>query len=282
MKYLAHSITKNENSNKIKYLGASEETKQELEKNFSLPLLSQELLNWYSDLPKSKDIMFVWSYEFYVNGMENLLVSLEGYRFIREDNHWKDVSKEKEWNENWIIISTWNGNPVIADISKAETPIFYDYNGGEFSPILLVDSLEKYDYFLSVWLDKHEYRYYKDGEYHPELFELMMNEWRIKLNDEEIRNICEFLPIDKSEEDFEPVVQQIDREFKKYYVYLENPGENKSRVIVALKKEMGLSLDEIRNKVNTEFLIAEGYGKNTLALADYFISLGAKVRIEQK
>lgn len=66
MKYLAHSITKNENGSKIRYLGASEETKRELEKNFHLPFLSQELLKWYSDLPKSKDIMFDWS-----NGLIN-------------------------------------------------------------------------------------------------------------------------------------------------------------------------------------------------------------------
>jgi len=54
-------------------------------------------------------------------------------------------------------------------------------------------------------------------------------------------------------------------------------------VILALKKETGLSLDEIRNRLNNDgFLIAEGYGENTLVLAEYFISLGAKVRIEQK
>ncbi len=66
-------------------------------------------------------------------------------------------------------------------------------------------------------------------------------------------------------------------------MYLEDPGENKSKVILALKKETGLSLDEIRNRLNNDgFLIAEGYGENTLVLAEYFISLGAKVRIEQK
>ncbi|WBF54546.1 hypothetical protein HXV90_01070 [Lysinibacillus sp. JK80] len=63
---------------------------------------------------------------------------------------------------------------------------------------------------------------------------------------------------------------------------MDNPGENKSKVILALKKETGLSLDEIRNGLNNNgFLIAAGYGEN-LVLAEYFISLGAKVRIEQK
>jgi len=113
----------------------------------------------------------------------------------------------------------------------------------------------------------------------------MEKEWKIKLNDEEIRNICEFLPIAKSKENFAPIEQRIkEKEIeKKYYVYLEDPGENKSKVILAIKKEIGLSFDEIRSRLNrNEFLIAEGYGENTLILADYFMSLGAKVRTEMK
>lgn len=283
MKYLTHSISKHENGSKIRYLGTSAETKRELEKIFKLPLLSQVLLKWYNDLPKSKDIMFYWTNDFYIIGMENLLVALEGYRFIREDKGWRDISEIMKWNENWIIISSWSGNPVIADISEVETPIYYDYVGGEFSPKLLVDSLEKFDYFLSVWLDKHDNRYYKSGEYQSNFYELMEKEWKIKLSDEEINNICEFLPIAKSKENFAPIGQRIKEKVKKYYVYLDDPGENKSKVILAVKKETGLSLDEIRNRLNSNgFLIAEGYGENTLVLADYFISLGAKVRTEQK
>ncbi|MEK5487400.1 MULTISPECIES: hypothetical protein [Lysinibacillus] len=283
MKYLARSISKLENANKIKCLGTSTETKQELRKIFKLPILSPGLLKWYSDLPKSKDIMFYWTNDFYIFGMENLLVALEGYRYIREDKGWIDVSKTMKWNENWIIISSWSGNPVIADISKVETPIYYDYVGGDFSPKLLVDSLEKFDYFLSVWLDKHDDRYYKSGEYQSNFFDLMEKEWKAKLSDGEIKNICEFLPIEKSKENFAPTEQRIIEKVKKIFVYLEDPGENKSKVILALKKETGLSLVEIRNRLNNNgFLIAEGYGENTLVLAEYFISLGAKVRIEQK
>ncbi|MDM5248708.1 hypothetical protein [Lysinibacillus sp. G4S2] len=285
MNYLAHSISKNENGSKIRYLGTTEETKRELEENFKLPLLSQALLKWYSDLPKSKDIMFYWTNDFYIIGSENLMVALEGYRFIREGEGWKDFSEKMKWCENWIIISSWSGNPVIADISNVETPIYYDYIGGEFSPKLLVNSLEKFDYFLSVWLDKHDDRYLKSGEYQSNFYELMEKEWKIKLNDEEIRNICKFLPIAKSKENFAPIEQRIkEKEIeKKYYVYLEDPGENKSKVILAIKKEIGLSFDEIRSRLNwNEFLIAEGYGENTLILADYFMSLGAKVRTEMK
>lgn len=66
-------------------------------------------------------------------------------------------------------------------------------------------------------------------------------------------------------------------------MYLENPGENKTKVILALKKETGLSFEEIRNRLDSnKFLIDEGYGENTKVLADYFISLGAIVKIEQK
>lgn len=61
MKYLARSISKLDNANKIKCLGTSTETKQELRKIFKLPILSPGLLKWYSDLPKSKDIMFYWT-----------------------------------------------------------------------------------------------------------------------------------------------------------------------------------------------------------------------------
>lgn len=283
MKYLAHSISKHENGSKIRYLGTSTETNQELKKFFKRPLLSQALLKWYSELPKSKDIMFYWTNDFYIVGIENLMVALEGYRFIREDKCWIDISEITKWNSNWIIISSWSGNPVIADISKVETPIYYDYVGGEFSPKLLVNSLEKFDYFLSVWLDKHDDRYYKSGEYQSNFYELMEKEWNIKLNDEEIRNICEFLPIAKSKENFAPIEQRVKEKVKKYYVYLDDPGENKSKVFLALKKKTGISFDEIRNRLNrNEFLIAEGYGENTLVLADYFISLGAKVRTEQK
>lgn len=66
-------------------------------------------------------------------------------------------------------------------------------------------------------------------------------------------------------------------------MYLDDPGENKSKVLLAVKKETGLTFDEIRNRLNSNgFLLAEGYGENTLVLADYLISLGAKVRTEQK
>ncbi|WP_431812031.1 hypothetical protein [Lysinibacillus sp. FW12] len=283
MKYLASSISKQENANKIKCLGTSTETKRELGKVFKLPILSQALLKWYSDLPKSKDIMFYWTNDFYIFGIENLTVALEGYRFIRDDKGWIDISKTMKWRENWIIISSWSGNPVIADISKAETPIYYDYVGEDFSPKLLVDSLEKFDYFLSVWLDKHDDRYYKRGEYQSDFYDLMEKEWKVKLSEEEIRVLCGFLPIVKSKDNFAPIEQRIIEKAKKNYVYLDNPGENKSKVILALKKETGLSLDEIRNGLNNKgFLIAAGYGENILVLAEYFISLGAKVRIEQK
>lgn len=277
MKNLANSISKNENASKIRYLETSEVTKRELEKKFKLPLLSQALLKWYGGLPESKDIMFYWTNDFYIISMENLVVALEGYRFIREGEHWKDLSEEMKWNRNWIVISSWSGNPVIADISKVETPIYFDYVGGEFSPKLLVDSLEKFDYFSAVWLDKHDDRYYKSGEYQSNFYELMEKEWRIKLNNEEINNICEFLPIAKSKENFAPVEQRIEEKVKKHYVYLDDPGENKSKVILAVKKETGLSFDEIRNRLSSNgFLIAEGYGENTLVLAGYFISLVQK------
>lgn len=283
MKYLACSISKHENASKIKYLETSTETKRTLEKIFKLPILSQSLLKWYSNLPKSNDIMFYWTNDFYIFGMENLMVALEGYRFIRDDKGWIDSSKTMKWRENWIVISTWNGNPVIADISKEETPIYYDYVGEDFSPKPLVESLEKFDYFLSVWLDKHDDKYYKSGEYQSNFYDLMEKEWKAKLSAEEIRHICEFLSIEKSKENLVPFKQQIIEKVRKNYVYLDDPGKNKSKVILALKKEIGLSLDEIRNQLNSNgFLIAEGYGENTLVLAEYFISLGAKVRIEQK
>lgn len=283
MKYLACSISKHKNASKIKYLETSTETKRTLEKIFKLPILSQSLLKWYSNLPKSNDIMFYWTNDFYIFGMENLMVALEGYRFIKDDKGWIDSSKTMKWRENWIVISTWNGNPVIADISKEETPIYYDYVGEDFSPKLLVDSLEKFDYFLSVWLDKHDDKYYKSGEYQSNFYDLMEKEWEAQLSAEEIRHICEFLSIEKSKENLVPFKQQIIEKVRKNYVYLDDPGKNKSKVILALKKEIGLSLDEIRNQLNSNgFLIAEGYGENILVLAEYFISLGAKVRIEQK
>ncbi|WBF54545.1 hypothetical protein HXV90_01065 [Lysinibacillus sp. JK80] len=166
-------------------------------------------MKWYSDLPKSKDIMFYWTNDFYIFGIENLTVALEGYRFIRDDKGWIDISKTMKWRENWIIISSWSGNPVIADISKVETPIYYDYVGEDFSPKLLVDSLEKFDYFLSVWLDKHDNKYYKRGEYQSDFYDLMEKEWKVKLSEEEIRVICEFLPIEKSKDNFAPIEQRI-------------------------------------------------------------------------
>ncbi|MFT9818261.1 hypothetical protein [Lysinibacillus sp. NPDC056185] len=283
MKYLTQSIFKNENGSKIRFLKTSEETKRELKENFKLPFLSQTLLEWYSDLPESKDLMFEWTNDFYLVGKENLMNALEGYRFIKEDKGWVDFSEKMKWNQNWIIISIWSGNPVIADVSKVETPIYYDYVGEEFSPKLLVDSLEKFDYFLSVWLDKHDDKYYKSGEYQSNFYESMEKEWKTKLNNEEIKNICEFLPITKSNENFAPSVQRVKEKVKKHHVYLDDPGKNKSKVILAVKKETGLSFDEIRNRLNSNgFLIAEGYGENTLVLADYFTSLGAKVRTEQK
>jgi len=283
LKYLAHSIIKNENDSKIRFLETSEETKRELEENFKLPFLNQALLEWYNDLPKSKDIMFYWTNDFYVIGKENLMIALEGYRFIKEARGWEDSAKKMKWNQNWIIISSWSGNPVIADISKEETPVYFDYVGEEFSPKLLVDSLEKFDYFLSVWLDKHDDQYYRSGEYQANFYELMENEWKTKLNSDEIKNICKFLPIAKSKENFTPIEQRIKEKVRKYYVYLDDPGENKSKVLLAVKKETGLSFDEIRNRFNSNgFLLAEGYGENTLVLADYFISLGAKVRTQQK
>ena len=282
MKYLTQSIFKNENGSKIRFLETSEEMKRELKENFKLPFLSQTLLEWYSDLPESKDLMFEWTNDFYLVGKENLMNALEGYRFIKEDKGWVDFSEKMKWNQNWIIISIWSGNPVIADVSKVETPIYYDYIGGEFSPKLLVDSLEKFDYFLSVWLDKHDDKYYKSGAYQSNFYESMEKEWKTKLNNEEIKNICEFLPITKSKENFAPSAQRVKEKVKKHYVYLDDPGKNKSKVILAVKKETGLSFDEIRNQLNsTGFLIAEGYGENTLVLADYFTSLGAKVRTEQ-
>lgn len=282
MKNLAHSISKIENTSKLRYLGTINETKQELEKIYNLPILNQTLLKWYSDLPRDKDVMFLWTNDFYLFGIENLTVALEGYRFIRDDNWWIDSSETMKWQENWINIASWSGNPVIADISKEETPIYYDYAGGDFSPKLLVDSLEKFDYFLSVWLDKHEDRYYKSGEYQSDFFNCMEKEWKVKLHNEEIKLLCDFLPIAKSKGSFVPINSKNNEKVKKYYVYLEHPGDHKSKVILALKKETGLSFEEIRNRLNSnEFLIAEGYGENTLVLANYFISLGANVKIKK-
>lgn len=69
--------------------------------------------------------------------------------------------------------------------------------------------------FLSIWLNKQDDRYYKSGEYQSNLFDLMEKEWKAKLSDEEIKNICEFLPIEKSEENFAPTEQRIIEKVKK-------------------------------------------------------------------
>ncbi|MFE3573091.1 hypothetical protein [Lysinibacillus sp. NPDC059133] len=79
-----------------------------------------------------------------------------------------------------------------------------------------------------------------------------------KLNSDEIKNICGFLPIAKSKENFTPIEQRIKERVGKYCVYLDGPGENKSKVLLAVKKETGLSFNEIRNRLNSNgFLLAE-------------------------
>lgn len=131
------------------------------------------------------------------------------------------------------------------------------------------------DFWIDIQTSETKYIDYEES-YDPD-------DDAIFVNDEEMKTLCKYLPIAISKENFAPIEQRIIENVKKNYVYLEDPGENKAKVNLALKKETGLSFEEIRNRLDSnKFLIAEGYGENTKVLADYFISLGAIVKIEQK
>ncbi|MCM0665563.1 hypothetical protein [Flavobacterium tyrosinilyticum] len=277
MNYLANSIKNNQE--KIKSYEVSEKTKKELLENFQIPTLNQDLTQWYIDLPQDENITFFWTNDFDIIASNNLNVALEGFRYIKNNANWEDLV-EMQWQRNWIIISTINGNPIIADIAKPKTPIYYDYVGGDFSPQLLVDSLEKFDYFLGVWLSKHNDEYYHNGKYKSEYYDSLENEWKVKLTEQEIQNIKEFLPIAKANKTFNSL-PKFDN-FKKKYIYLDDVGKNRSKVIVAIKKETGLSFNEIIKELeNTPFFLTEGYGDNKKELINYLTFLDAKIRVEE-
>lgn len=278
MNYLANSIKNNQE--KIKFYEVSEKTKKELLENFQAPTLNQDLTQWYIDLPKDENITFFWTNDFDIIAFNNLNVALEGFRFIKNNENWEDFADKMQWQRNWIIFSTINGNPIIADIGKPKTPIYYDYVGGEFSPQLLIDSLEKFDYFLGVWLSKHNDKYYYNGEYKSDYYDSLENEWKIKLTEQEIQNIKEFLPIEKANKPFNSL-PKFDN-FKKKYIYLDEVGKNRSKVIITIRKETGLSFNEIVKELeNTPFLLTEGYGDNKKELISYLTFLGAKIRVEE-
>lgn len=290
MNLLSEVIVKK--NNKIEYSDGNISDKQVLEKEFTIPELSSELNEWYKGLPEFDYLSFPWTLEeFFIVGKNYLLTQLGGYRFIPEKGKWKDLYLEGKWNANWIIIATWADNPLIADIGHKGTPIYYVIDG-EFPPKLLVDSLEKLDYFLGIWLNLHENKFCDEGSYLPSFYELLDKEWRKELNDNEMEEIYEYMPILMAEEEFESEEDEEDHKdnntdnntegIMEGRIIIEDLGSNQQKVFLAIKNEIGLGFGETKEILKKNpAVLCQGYIGNMINFEKLLSSLGATVTLEK-
>lgn len=284
MNLLSNVITKNDY--KLEYCDGNISDKQKLEKEFTIPDLSSELDEWYKGLPVFDYMSFKWTLEeLYIVGRSYLLAQLGGYRFIPSKGKWRDLSLEGIWDVNWIIIATWGDNPLIADIGRKGTPIYYVI-AGEFPPKLLVDSLEKLDYFLGTWLNLHDNKFCDEGSYLPSFYDLLDKAWRKKLNGNEMLDIYKYMPILMAEDDFEPEDDEYDDNVgegvMEARIIIDDLGSNQQKVFLAIKNEIGLGFGETKEMLkNPPAIICQGYIGSMINLEKLLSSLGASVRLEK-
>jgi hypothetical protein len=112
--------------------------------------LTDSMIEWYR-CASPLEFEIPWTFEWLMlYGPGNLMDGQAGYRWI------SGVEEEliEEWNADWVVIGDCSADPVIADTSKPETPIFTAMHGcGSWEPELIAPNLGAYLQILSHWVD---------------------------------------------------------------------------------------------------------------------------------
>jgi hypothetical protein len=73
---------------------------------------------------------------------ESAALALEGYRFVFEQDEWRDAAESGAWRPEWLILDTVFADPIIAGVSRPGIPVLADAHGrGRWDPVPVADSL---------------------------------------------------------------------------------------------------------------------------------------------
>jgi hypothetical protein len=112
--------------------------------------LSGELLDWYRNAAPI-DLYIPWhGNDLFLYDPRKLVEYQQGYR-------WRLGNREKTdygWQQNWVVIGDIGGDPIIADISEEETPIYFALHGASaWQPKIIAPSLRLFLSALIIWLN---------------------------------------------------------------------------------------------------------------------------------
>lgn len=113
--------------------------------------LTEELKEWYS-IAAPLDFSLPWSVEWLILfSPQDLSASQVGYR-------WYDNNRTEEsdlWESNWLAIGhCLGGDPIIADLSQAGTPILMALHGaGTWNAQRVAPNLASFFQILKIWVE---------------------------------------------------------------------------------------------------------------------------------
>jgi hypothetical protein len=113
---------------------------EHLPSTFTLPDLPVALDAWFqmvTALPDDSELLYDGSVldGLGVGDAEAARQALIGYRFVWRNGQWADEAESGAWNPAWLVLDSLGADPIIADVSAPDVPVFTDAHGrGRWRP----------------------------------------------------------------------------------------------------------------------------------------------------
>lgn len=124
--------------------------------SFALPPLPPTLDAWFelvSDRGDDTEVIFDGAIldDLGVVDPASARLALVGYRWTFEQGVWIDQAERGSWDANWIVLDSIGADPLIADVSVPEVPVYEGRHGeGLWAPQRVADSLAEFVAELEV------------------------------------------------------------------------------------------------------------------------------------
>jgi ribosomal protein L7/L12 len=247
--------------------------------NYDIPELPQRMEEYYNNTPDEKIDIFITFSDLIVYPKKDINSCMEGYRFVNDKGIWNDLALENKWNKNWIIIATHDGNPIIADLDFDNIPVKFAYHGaGKWDFNYFFNKIDDFLKFIRIMIEVTEQNEYFQ-EYINKEYENFIGLLKKEFTEAEVNGILEFFCIERYEE-------KITNKKRVYIhtIYVEELGQNKTKVLIELKKYLGLkNIHEVKNlENNLPVKFTERGGHENSYRAKILEDLGAKVKIKKE
>lgn len=112
-----------------------------------------ELIAWYTTAAPIDPLIETFGDELWLYNPLNIRINQAGYRWIPDESGETMIENIDLWDRNWLVIGEIGGDPIIAHIDQAGTPISIAKHGmGDWQPQIVAKDLGAFLDLLSFWM----------------------------------------------------------------------------------------------------------------------------------